>query len=232
MPRGEHFRYTPTPSKSKWTGWLAGDPVWLLCHTGTSPTKPCLRWITHAQIDCPRCVSMGAPKWLAYVPVYRESDHAPCLVIVQESGRDLLEGLGFAAHVVVMREDGDADGVCVRKSVSGQAFKSIRPARQAPADITQTLLAIWQLNELTEWYRCQSPGSSAAPSPPPPPPPPPAPAPVPAGTSPEWVRRVADTLAHDAAESEALAARQSDSSKRLKQWIECEKNGKLPHKPK
>jgi hypothetical protein len=113
--RKVQFSYFGTKPVTNWFGWLAGEPQWVLAHTQPLPSKPCLTWITSNQLKCVRCTSHTQPEWIAYVPVYRERDGAPVVVIVHESAADKLEGLKYPDYVMVLREGGEIRSRCVRR---------------------------------------------------------------------------------------------------------------------
>jgi hypothetical protein len=159
------FRYTPTFANQEWTGWLAGPYQWVQAHTSSKGSKPCLTWITHGALPCPRCGPTSVPKCICYVPIYRESDGAPCVVIVHESGADFLEGLNYPRYVRIGRDAGEADTVVVCAALTRKPMRTVLKARQQPADITLSLLTMWNINELTEWYAAQDPLSKQLPVP-------------------------------------------------------------------
>ena len=163
MSRPVQFSYTPTLPGQDWTAFLAGPVQWLECHTRKDQTsKPCLAWMTDRALPCPRCIPTWDRETLGYVPLYRESDHRECVVIVRETCRDLLEGLEFPAYVVVAREGGKKDSVYVSKHTKSKPWRSTLARRKVPADLEYSLLTMWKINELTEWMRCR-PGSLPVP---------------------------------------------------------------------
>lgn len=148
--RRVHFRYVGCARGTEWFGYIAGEPVSLLCHC-SQRTKPCLHWLTHGALPCPRCTGKDKPAFLAHVPIYRESDGAPVFTMVHEQCADLLTGLVHPMRVRVSREETRGDSVCVAKALTQKPYHSTLPARRSPADLTPTLLKVWALNELTEW---------------------------------------------------------------------------------
>lgn len=156
--RRDSFSYCSVPhgAKGSFNGWLAGDPYW--CeeaheHTERQPgTKPCLHWMTDGQLRCPRCRVGAKLTCVGWVPLYRELDHGPVVVIVHETAADLLTGLRYPDYVLVGRA-GAHDSVFVRKSDNALSFKTTNEARKRPVDITHDLLQMWRLPELEEWLR-------------------------------------------------------------------------------
>lgn len=157
--RSDSFSYTPvqTGMKSFFTAWLAGEPYWALAHEHTDRTpgtKPCLDWLTDGALRCPRCRGPKLPAWIGWVPLYREQDHQPILVIIHSNAHDLVSGLRYPDHVIVGRVN-DTSGVFVRKSDSAIPFRTESAARKKPVDIRCHLVPMWKLPELETWIERQ-----------------------------------------------------------------------------
>jgi len=101
----DNFSYTGVQhgTKGAFSAYIAGDTYWCLAHEHNPPafigTKPCLAWISHKELLCPFCRRRGAPTWVGYVPLYREQDHSPIIIIV---GKKLV-GLAARAEVSGVR---------------------------------------------------------------------------------------------------------------------------------
>lgn len=161
--RADSFSYTRVGAglKSTFGAFLAGEPYWCLAHEHTAAlpgTKPCLQWMTDGALSCPRCRPHTCPTWVGYVPLYREADHAPILVIVHEAAMDLLSGLSYPAHVLVGRVEDNAS-VFVKRSDSRLSFRTDNEQRKRPRDVTCDLLNMWKLPQLETWLmeqrRCE-----------------------------------------------------------------------------
>lgn len=156
--RPDSFSYTPVGSglKASFGAHLAGPAYW--CeeaheyHERIGPTKPCLHWLTHGEVRCDRCRKQPAIKCLAWVPLYREMDGKPILVIVHEAAADLLAPLKYPDYCIVGRIDGTSS-VFVRKSDSPLSLVTIKESRKKPVDISDDLIGIWNLPELNDWLR-------------------------------------------------------------------------------
>jgi len=151
----DSFSYTPVPAGTKggFSAWLAGDVYWALAHEHTDRTpgtKPCLDWLTEGALRCPRCNSKKLPVWIGWVPLYREQDHKPVVVVIHENAQDLVRELHYPDYVIVGRVD-DKAGVFVRKSDNPLSFKTANQNRKAPIDITRDLLQMWRMPQLEEW---------------------------------------------------------------------------------
>jgi hypothetical protein len=153
--RAEQFIYTPTPvgvSKA-WTAHCAGEPYWCMCHEHTRAqpgTKVCVAWYTDGALICPRCRPAVVPSRIGYVPVWREIDHRPCLVIVHESVEDLLSGVGFGVRVLIGCVERGAS-VFVRPVSEQTRWVSEHPLRQRACDLTLSLYTIWAYPALATW---------------------------------------------------------------------------------
>jgi hypothetical protein len=153
--RIDSFSYTPVADgvKNSFAGWLAGDPYWALAHEHTKATpgtKPCLDWLTDGALRCPRCRPHTKPVWIGWVPLYREQDTKPIIVIVHESAMDLLHGLAFPVRVVVGRVD-EKSSIFVKRAETQVAFKTENEQRKHARDVTIDLLSMWQIPELERW---------------------------------------------------------------------------------
>lgn len=155
----DSFSYTPVPTGTKagFSAWLAGEVYWALAHEHTERqpgTKPCLDWLTDGALRCPRCRGPKEPAWIGWVPLYREQDHAPILIVIHANAQDLVRDLRYPDHVIVGRV-ADKSGVFVRKSDIAVSFKTENAARKRPVDITAQLVPMWKLPELEAWLHKQ-----------------------------------------------------------------------------
>jgi hypothetical protein len=153
--RAEQFAYTPTtPGIAKaWTATAAAEPYWCTVHEHTKATpgtKICVDWYTDGELICPRCKPSLVPTTIAYVPVWREIDHKPCLVIVHETAADLLAGVEFGVRVLIgCVEKGSS--VFVRATDEQPRWSSENPLRQKAVDLSTTLYTIWGYAQLWAW---------------------------------------------------------------------------------
>jgi len=162
--RADSFSYTSVaPGLKGWfTAWLAGPIYWCQVHEHTKKTpgtKPCLEWMTDNELRCPRCRPQFVPTWVGYVPLYREQDHKPVIVIVHESVMDLLAGLSYPDGVIVGRVD-ENSSVFVRRCDTAAMFKTDNAARRRPVDVTRDLLTMWRIPELDRWVLEKRRGNS------------------------------------------------------------------------
>lgn len=187
--RADSFSYTSVAHglKGWFTAWLAGPIYWCQVHEHTKKqpgTKPCLEWLTDGDLRCPRCRPQVVPTWVGYVPLYREQDHKPVIVIIHESVMDLIHGLSYPEAVIVGRVD-ENSSVFVRKCDTGVIFKTDNAARRRPVDVTRDLLTMWRIPELDRWVCEKSRGNST--------------------TNLTEVENVSDTGRHDAVDAGTLA---------------------------
>jgi hypothetical protein len=150
--RRVHFVHVPTKNNQTWHAHVAGPCHWYECHT-KGRTKPCLHWLTQGQIVCERCASTAPPEDIGYQPLYRELDGRPCFVVVHDYARDLIDALKLHQRVVVGRGAEQSDGVWITAALNPRPLYETRRAEfLRPADLTETLLRVWGLPELTDWY--------------------------------------------------------------------------------
>lgn len=148
-----HFHYCATDPSKKWHAWCAGPCMWFLCHP-SKRSKPCVRLMTNGKVECSRCATDVLPQVLGYLPLYREVDARPVMIVLHEYTREVVDKLRLHQRVIVGREDSQSDGVYVAPALTqNPVFQSTLKERQRPADLTETLLRIWNLPELTKWYR-------------------------------------------------------------------------------
>lgn len=151
-PRHVHFAYTATDRGGKWEAWTAGSTIWLWVHCSWK-SKPCVAELTGGELVCEFCTRRQIPVVKGYVPLYRCSDAKPVCVIVDEACRDHLEALPHHTRVYVARERTRGSYVTVTRALSQEpAYQSTLPERKIAADITDSLLRMWQMPELIDWH--------------------------------------------------------------------------------
>ncbi len=151
--RRVHFRYVGTANGGKWNGYIAGPCHWFLCHS-KGKTKPCLHALTDGELDCDLCSPMNEATWTGYLPLWRCIDSAPVMVIVHEHQLEAMNAVKLHAKVLVGRGDDPADGVYVLPALDpNPRFTTAMPWKMNAVDLTETLLAVWKLPCLVEWYR-------------------------------------------------------------------------------
>ena len=157
-----HWNYASTPNgpKGHWFGYLWGVPYEVECH-GKERSKPCLRILTGGELSCFKCEQGLLPKRQAYVPVVRESDGKPCMVIVQECGFDFFRGLHWKCRVLISRGPAADDSAIVSRATDQREWRTSLRGLERQANLTRTLLTVWKLPELVAWMnRTQRPSDS------------------------------------------------------------------------
>ncbi len=152
--RPVHFSYVPTERGQPWEAYIAGPTWWGFLHM-TKPSKPCVYEITGGQVPCRFCGVGRAPVAVmkGWVPVYRRVDTLACMVPVDESLRDGIDALEFGAKVQVGRAKGKGVGVWVQPCINQEPkWTSTLPERSAPADVTESLLTVWKLPEVSAYF--------------------------------------------------------------------------------
>jgi hypothetical protein len=126
--------------------------------------------MTHGELLCERCNDLSPPIDIGYLPLYREQDGRPCFVVLHDYTRDVVDGLKLHQRVIVGREGEQADGVWVSVAPNPRPlYQSTRAEFNRAADLTQSLLRVWGIPELVEWYnRTQARESEIVPVPVPP----------------------------------------------------------------
>lgn len=158
-----HWAFRSTDPGGSWHAYLWGQIHGFMAHPSRR-TKPCVEVLTDGKLRCelPNCPH--GRQWIGYVPLVRESDGRPCMVIIHEHAASLLDGVGWRSRVLVMREAGQHDGVSVCRAMVQREWDTRLVALRRPADLTQTLLAVWKMPELCAWYAAREREASAQPS--------------------------------------------------------------------
>lgn len=154
-----HFHYCATDPAKQWHAWIAGACEWYECHP-SKRTKPCVHIMTSGTLPCKYC-AMGLPiETCGYQSLYREVDARPVFVVLHNYTRERVDSLKLHERVVVGREASQSDGVWVARALKPQPlFVTTLKERMRPSDLTETLLRVWGLPELVEWYRREFPES-------------------------------------------------------------------------
>lgn len=176
-----HFTYVGTERGQPYEAYLAGPVWWGHIHM-LKPSKPCVYEITGGAIACRFCGVPPRPLAVmkGWVPLYRRADGWPICVPVDEVQRDHLDALKCFTKVTVGRERGKGIGVFVRACLQQEPeWSSSLPEYTTPADVTESLLSMWKLPEVTSFF-CGAVASDKPVSP--------AAASVPAAVVPEPVR--------------------------------------------
>lgn len=148
-----HFQYVPTEKGQSWEGYIAGPTWWGPLHM-TRPSKPCVWEVSGHAIPCRFC---GGTRPVAvmkgWVPIYRRVDAQACCVPVDESLRDVVDALPLFCRVTVGRAKGKGAGVWVQaSSVQEPKWQTSLEERKRAADVTESLLVMWDVAELTTHF--------------------------------------------------------------------------------
>lgn len=133
--------------------WVAGECEWYEVHEHTPRehgTKVCLRWYTDGALRCPRCRPLVPTTTIGYLPIYRESDLKPCVLLLHESVADLVTSLRFRDYIMIGRVDVHSS-TFAKKAETRETFASVLPSRQSPCDLLPSLLTMWGYPELNHW---------------------------------------------------------------------------------
>jgi len=164
--RRVHFVHLPTRNNQTWHAHVAGPCHWYTCHT-KGRTKPCLHWLTDGELVCERCASTTPPEDIGYQPLFREVDGRPCFVVVHDYSREKIDQLRFHSRVIVGRGAEQSDGVYVIPALNARPlYETSREEFRREADLTETLLRVWGLPELIEWYHRTQRVPASSPVPP------------------------------------------------------------------
>lgn len=155
--RGErefvHVPHQNVRNKENWIGYSGGRCHWYWCHEVGKKTKPCLTKVTDGELDCPWCRVMNERRVFGYQPLFRALDSKPVHVRVADGCRDQIDKLRFHERVQVGRGPVVGDVVYVlRLSEQTPLFQTTDPFKSHPVDLTRSLLRMWGIAELIQWY--------------------------------------------------------------------------------
>jgi len=158
-----HWCYVTTQPNTNWHAWIAGPCHWFLAHV-KGRTKPCLHEMSQGELKCPQCDAGMMCEPIGYQPLYREVDARPCMVILHDYTREAVDRLHLHARMTVGRGGESSDGVYVVPALKREpVYRSSLVERMKPADLTETLLKLWGIPDLTQWYR-ETHGGGVAPA--------------------------------------------------------------------
>lgn len=166
-----HWVYVSTDAgpKNQWHAWIAGPCHWFDCHD-LGKTKPCCHAVSNGVLACEHCSDICCPVPTGFQPLYRQSDGRPCFVIVHDYSREQIDTLTHHQRVLIGREEGITASVWINPALNKEPrYQSKLTERLRPADITESLLRIWKVAALTEWYYFSQQACDKGLSPPPPP---------------------------------------------------------------
>lgn len=149
--RAFHNTHLKTRNGEKWYAHIAGPILWLECHT-KGYSKPCLHWITRGELVCKRCHPLDPKEDLGYIPIYRERDGKPGFCVVKDYARDIVDKIALHARIVIQRGEEKSDGLSVNPSTDGRRYHSTRADFMQSVDLTPSLLRVFAMPELTQWY--------------------------------------------------------------------------------
>ncbi len=148
-----HFSYVTVERGGNWEAYAAGPAQWFPMHCSRR-SKPCVEEMTDCDLACPFCAKGHVAIVKGYLPLYRASDGRPVVVVIDEASRHLADKLALHESVTVGRERSRGSAVWVARPLAQRpSYTTTLEARRAPADLTETLLRLWALPELVEWYR-------------------------------------------------------------------------------
>lgn len=150
----EHFSHWSIGGGERHHAYVAGKTQWFVAHPSDRGTKPCLHWMTKGELPCRFCALHKMPAEIGYVPVWRQVDWRPLVVIVYETEREWIDKLQLHDRVLIGRETELGARLWVRRTLDQEPrFSTTLPRRMVAQDITRSLIVLWKLPELTAWLQ-------------------------------------------------------------------------------
>lgn len=157
--RPEHFAFLRGYKGEELYGYLAGPMLWLEMHTSDQGSKPCLHLMTGGDLSCPKC-KFGEPTRKGALGFYHWKDWKPYFLWVDESREDIYAGFRWLSKIKFGREKVKGSPVWAALCLAQHdEFPTTDPRRRKPADLTESLLRIFDDAALTMWYRTTHGGS-------------------------------------------------------------------------
>ena len=151
-----HFQYVPIERGQPFEAYTAGPAWWGYLHM-LKPSKPCVYELTGREVECRYCGKARMPVMKGWVPLYRKWDGFPVMVCVDESLRDSIDPLKLHTKVNVGRGKGSSVSAWVQMSLDQEPrYVTTLPERQVEADVTVTLITVWDLPEVTQFFCSKS----------------------------------------------------------------------------
>lgn len=117
------------------------------------PSKPCVYELTGREIECRYCGKARMPVMKGWVPLYRKWDGFPIMVCVDECLRDSIDTMKLHTKVHVGRGKGSSVSAWVQMTMDQEPkYVTTLPERQVEADVTMTLITVWDLPEVTQFF--------------------------------------------------------------------------------
>lgn len=151
--RPDHFAYLRGYKGEELYGYVAAPLIWIELHTSDWGSKPCLKALTKGELKCGKCKD-SHPVCKGALGFYHWKDYKPYFLWMDESKRDDYDALRWLDKVKFGREKIKGAPVWAQKCFEQErSFASTRPQCRQPADLTESLLRIFDDNALTLWYR-------------------------------------------------------------------------------
>jgi hypothetical protein len=151
--RPEHFAFLRGYKGEELYGFFAGPIIWLQMHTSDQGSKPCLHLLSGGELSCPKC-KYGEPARKGACGFYHWRDWKPYFLWVDDSREDVYEAFRWKHKIKFGREKCKGSPVWAALCLAQHdEFPTTDPRRLRPADLTESLLRIFDDAALTLWYR-------------------------------------------------------------------------------
>jgi len=151
--RPEHFAFMRGYKGEELYGYFAGPIIWLQMHTSDQGSKPCLHLLTGGELNCPKC-KHGDPARKGALGFYHWKDWKPYFLWVDDTREDVYASFRWRNKLKFGREKLKGSPVWAALCLAQHdEFPTTDPRRKKPADLTESLLRIFDDAALTLWYR-------------------------------------------------------------------------------
>lgn len=151
--RPEHFAFLRGYKGEELYGYFAGPIIWLEMHTSDQGSKPCMHLLTNGELSCPKC-KFGEPARKGACGFYHWRDWKPYFLWVDDSREDIYATFKWQNKIKFGREKLKGSPVWAALCLAQHdEFPTTDARRKKPADLTESLLRIFDDAALTLWYR-------------------------------------------------------------------------------
>jgi hypothetical protein len=149
---GVRFTFHTLCAKEKCRGHKAGEMVAAMTHHFKA-SKPCMDWLTNGEVPCVLHQSCRLD-WLGYLPIYHESGR-PVIVGMREYNIAAVAEIKVGSPLMIVKGDEKHSAIAVFPAPTLGKYQTGRPGPLQPVDITDKLIELWNVPELSAWWsRC------------------------------------------------------------------------------
>lgn len=142
--------YNEVPPKSKWKGFIAGEPCGTFLHFEAKRSYPCLSMMTDQDLACPHCARGLVWEWRGYVPYY-DAEYTRHFVLINDTYYESVMEIQHLSPITITRGNKKTDPVVVKYEPWRVTPIPHSEDRSKPVDLMAFLLRVlWKDQALLE----------------------------------------------------------------------------------